>query len=97
MTGGLPSVVIADDAHAIESALSGALQVGPGAAAAEDRFVQTQLKTHEMQAVLARAVEAGAFDGADALRSGPSEKTLLSVLAVLEAAKDQLDRVRLRA
>jgi len=102
VTGGAPSVQQADGAHATRDNHLGAVEAVPGpsaldASAAEDQFQLTQIKTHKMHAVLARAVEAGEFDGVDTKRSFANEKNLLSVLAVLENAKEQLDRVRQRA
>lgn len=101
MTGGVPSTQQVDDALRLEDREPSAFEAGLGearldAAAAENQFEQSQLKTHEMQAVLARAAEAGAFGGADAVRSGVDAAALRSALALLESAKAKLDLVRLR-
>ncbi len=99
MTGGVPSVQRADDAFALDNdpiACEAGVS-GLNAATTEEQFSQTHLKTHEMQAVLARAVETGQFDGPDLSRSAIDEAVLLRVLAKLEGAKAALDRVRLRA
>ncbi len=101
MTGGVPSVQMADDALASEHNASRAFEADSGgfgldALASEAQFNQTQLKAHEMQAVLARAAEAGQFDGAVANTAVAGQVVLRRVLAQLESAKDKLDRVRLR-
>ena len=100
MTGGVPSVLRADDAFALElsepCAHGAGIDGGLDAAASEEQFDQTQLKTHEMQAVLARAVEAGQFDGFSTSKSVAGQAVLRRVLAQLDSAKDKLDRVRLR-
>ena len=101
MTGSVPSVLRADDALRLEADGHGAFEAGFSeagldAAAAETQFEQSLLKTHEMQAELARAAEAGEF-GAAGARSSTNDAALLSLLAMLESAKDKLDRVRLRA
>ena len=99
MTGGIASAQRTDEAFALdhnpiacEPGVSGL-----GAASTQEQFGQTHLKTHEMHAVLARAVEAGQFDGPEIIRSAIDEAALLRVLAKLESAKAALDSVRLRA
>lgn len=94
MNGGVASAQLADDAIASDPHEPRACEME--ALRAEPEADQAQLKTKEMHALLARAVEAGQFDGGRAIRSITREATLLRVLAQLESAKDQLDRVRLR-
>ncbi len=95
MIDGAPSSLRVDDALP-EPARADEFEAGLDAAAAEDQFEQTQLKTHEMQAALARAVEAGEFGGVHDARPDAGQKALLSVLALLEDAKERLDKVRKR-
>ncbi len=95
MIDGAPSSLRVDDALP-ELTNAGGFEAGLNATAAENQFEQTQLKTHEMQAVLARAAEAGEFDGHNGARSEAGEKALLSVLTLLESAKERLDKVRQR-
>jgi nucleoid DNA-binding protein len=83
-----------DDAPATETSDAPVLQTGLDVAFAADQFEQSQLKTHEMQVALARAVEAGEFDGGESVRRAPGEAALLNVLALLENAKTELDHVR---
>ena len=95
MIDGAPSPLRVDDAlPGLTDA--GGFEAGLDAASAENQFEQTQLKTHEMQATLARAAEAGEFDGVVVARAEAGEKALLNVLALLENAKERLDKVRQR-
>ncbi len=97
MNGCVLSAQSADDAFFLELNESCTHEPWAGeggtSAAALD---QTPVKTHEMQAVLARAVADGQFVGNAVRDAGSRQAALMRALAQLESAKDKLDRVRLR-